>query len=91
MYEATALKALLTNDNGFAFDPSTGHTYNLSLSALNIVRLLNGGADEEAVLEQLMATYEVTERRAVHDIDSFLATLCQYGLLAAKKQGGGCQ
>ncbi len=89
MYETTALKGLLTNDNGFAFDPATGHTYNLSLSALEIVRLLNSGADEASVREHLMATYEVDERRAVHDLDSFFATLCQYGLLAAAQPTGG--
>jgi hypothetical protein len=81
MYNATALKSLMINENGFGFDPSTGYTYNLSLSALEIVRLLNNGADEADVIAYLTETFDVEERRAVHDIDSFQATLCQYGLL----------
>jgi hypothetical protein len=86
MYDATALKSLMINENGFGFDPSTGHTYNLSLSALEIVRLLNNGSDEADVMAYLTETYDVEERRAVHDVDSFLAVLCQYGLLMPKPQ-----
>jgi hypothetical protein len=86
MYDATALKSLMINENGFGFDPSTGHTYNLSLSALEIVRLLNNGSDEADVMAYLTERYDVEERRAVHDVDSFLAVLCQYGLLIPKPQ-----
>lgn len=84
MYDATALKNLMINDNGFGFDPSTGHTYNLSITAMEIVRLLNSGADEEDIMTYLQETFDVEEHRAVHDLDSFFAILCQYGLLTAQ-------
>ncbi len=86
MHDATALKNLMINDNGFGFDPSTGHTYNLSASALEIVRLFNNGADEAEVLDFLTETYDVEERRAVHDLDGFFATLCHYGLLVQQTE-----
>lgn len=78
----------MINDSGFGFDPSTGHTYNLSLSALDIVRLLNNGADEAELLAFLTETYDVEERRAVHDLDTFFASLCHYGLLAQQPEAG---
>jgi hypothetical protein len=86
MYDATALKNLMINDNGFGFDPSTGHTYNLSLSGLEIVRLLNNGSDENEVMDFLTETYDVEQHRAVRDLDTFMATLCQYGLLVPQAQ-----
>ena len=88
MYDATALKNLMVNENGFAFDPSTGHTYNLSLSALELVHLLNNGADEQELLQSIKDTYEVDEHRAVRDLDAFLATLGQYGLLKPATEEG---
>ncbi len=88
MHDTTALKNLMINDSGFGFDPSTGHTYNLSLSALEIVRLLNNGADEAEVLSFLTEVYDVEERRAVHDLDAFFATLCHYGLLVQQADEG---
>jgi len=87
MYDATALKNLLINENGFGFDPSTGHTYNLSVSALEIVRLLNNGSDEAEVMQYISDTYEVEEHRATRDLDAFMASLCQYGLLLPQSEG----
>ncbi len=85
MYDATRLKSLLINDNGFGFDPSTGHTYNLSISAVEIIRLLNAAADEAEVQMFITDTYDVDEHRAVRDLDGFLGTLCQYGLLVPQQ------
>lgn len=86
MYDTTTLKNLLINENGFGFDPSTGHTYNLSMPALEIVRLLNNGAGESEVVDYLTRKYDVEQHRAIHDIDTFMAMLCQYGLLVPQSR-----
>ena len=87
-YDTTKLKNLLINDNGFAFDPSTGHTYNLSMTALAVIRMLKEGADDKTVLTRLTDTYDVTDSRAVNDLDVFIGALCQYGLMVSRAETG---
>ena len=74
------LRNLMLNDTGFAFDPATGFTYNISLTGLDVIRWLKDGLDRAAVLERMGAEYDVEPARAEHDLETFLGTLGQYGL-----------
>ena len=74
------LKNLMLNDAGFAFDPATGFTYNISLTGLEVIRWLKDGLDRTAVLERLAEQFDVEPSRAEHDLEIFLGTLGQYGL-----------
>jgi len=76
---ATPLSDLLLNDRGFAFDPVGGDTFQLSVTGLRVVRLLQQGADEAAILASLQAEYEVDENTARRDLASFLQALEQLG------------
>ena len=71
----TTLDNLLLNDRGIAFDPATGETYRLVGPAVQLVRLLQKGADDEALLQYLLNEYNVDESTARRDLDVFLGTL----------------
>ena len=76
---ASPISDLLLNDRGFAFDPVGGDTFQLSVTGLRAVRLLQQGADEAAVLEHFLAGFEVDEHTARRDIGSFFRTLENLG------------
>ncbi len=75
----TPLSDLLLNDRGFAFDPTSGETFQLSTTGLAIVRQLQHGADEATVLAKLVEEFEVDENTARRDIGDFLQSLAQLG------------
>ena len=70
----THLADLLLNDRGFAFDPVGGDTFQLSVTGLRAVRLLQQGADESSIMEHLLSEYEVEENTLRRDLGNFLRT-----------------
>jgi len=76
---ATLLSDLLLNDRGFAFDPVSGETFQLSTTGLRILRLLQQGCDEAAVLKRILEEFEVDENSARRDIGEFLNSVDQLG------------
>jgi PqqD family protein of HPr-rel-A system len=79
----TTLENLLLNDRGIAFDPASGETYRLVGPAVQLVRLLQKGADDAELLDYLLAEYDVDESTARRDLDVFLGTLEQLKLWEA--------
>jgi len=75
------LKDLMINDNGFAFDPRSGSTYNLSPTGLDVVGWLKQGLDRDSIVERLTDKYEVAENSARDDLQSFLSALRKYALI----------
>ncbi len=69
------LENLVLNDHGLALDPATGETYRLTGPALQLLRLLQQGEDEDCLLRFLLEEYKVDEATARRDLDAFLATL----------------
>ena len=76
----TILENLLLNDRGIAFDPASGETYRLVGPAVQLVRLLQKGADDAALLHYLLEEYDVDESTARRDLDAFLGALEQMKL-----------
>ncbi len=76
----TILENLLLNDRGIAFDPASGETYRLVGPAVHLVRLLQKGADDAALLNYLLEEYDVDESTARRDLEVFLGTLEQMKL-----------
>ncbi len=74
----TPLSDIMLNDRGFAFDPASGETFQLSTTGLRIVRLLRQGTQEEA-LAQVLSEFEVDENTARRDLEDFLHSLSQIG------------
>ncbi len=74
------LDDLLLNDRGFAFDPVDGQSYQLSPTALRLVRWMQAGDTEEQVLlERLLGEYEVEAHTASRDLDAFLGSVRNLG------------
>jgi PqqD family protein of HPr-rel-A system len=70
-----ALQSLMLNDNGFAFHPVTGESYQLSQTAISIIRWLSAGDSEEMVTSKISSEYEVDKESAVEDLGEFILTL----------------
>ncbi len=76
---STPLAEIMLNDRGFAFDPTTGESFQLSTTGLEIVRALRQAPDREAALAKLIAEFEVDESMARRDLDQFLASIEKIG------------
>ncbi len=76
----TTLENLLLNDRGIAFDPASGDTYRLVGPAVQLVRLLQKGSNDAALLDYLLEEYDVDESTARRDLEVFLGTLEQMKL-----------
>jgi hypothetical protein len=74
------LDDLLLNDRGFVFDPIEGLSYQLSPTALRLVRWMQDGEETEPrLLERLLEEYEADEHTVRRDLESFLATTTELG------------
>ena len=81
MIDATKLRNLLLNDNGFGFDPATGFTYTISPTGLEVLQWLKAGASEADLVAKLAESYDVDRHNAVRDLSAFLESLGRYGLI----------
>jgi hypothetical protein len=69
------LKNLMINDEGFAFDPRTGNTYNINPIGLLVVNAIKAGASPELVLDSVAARYDVDRQTADRDLEAFFSEL----------------
>ena len=77
------LPDLLLNVRGFAFDPGSGETFQLSPTGLRIVRLLQQDTPQEAILGHMLEEFDVDQNTATRDLADFLRSIEQLGWLAA--------
>jgi PqqD family protein of HPr-rel-A system len=77
----TPLSEIMLNDRGFAFDPTTGESFQLSTTGLEIIRALRRAPDRDAALTKLIEEFEVDENTARRDFDQFLSSIEQIGWL----------
>jgi hypothetical protein len=78
---STPLSEIMLNDRGFAFDPTTGESFQLSTTGLVIVRALRYAPDRDAALAKLTAEFEVDDNTAGRDLDQFLSSIEKIGWL----------
>lgn len=76
---STTLSDLMLNDRGFAFDPASGETYQLSATALRIVRLLQQGIHLDAILRHLTEEFDADPHTLARDFADFLHSMEQIG------------
>jgi hypothetical protein len=76
------LQDLMLNDRGFAFDPTSGETFQLSTTGLRIVRLLQQGTGHEKILEHVIEEFEVEPNTASRDLADFLLSVKQVGWIS---------
>lgn len=78
------LRNLAMNDTGFAFDPSTGYSYQFSPLGVEIVSHLLEGSMRESIINQILSEYDVSSEIATQDFDFFLLQLSNLGLMEAE-------
>ena len=72
---------LAINDEGFAFDPTSGDSFQVSLTGLLILSCLKVGKADEEIAQALAEKYEVSLEDAQRDVSDFRASLKNVGLL----------
>jgi len=85
--DTSHLKQLAINENGFVFDPRTGHTFTLNATGLAVLEGLKRGAEAEEIVAELSATFELEgSEDLARDVDDFVARLREYALVPAASQ-----
>jgi hypothetical protein len=74
------LSHLAINAEGFVFNPSTGDSFHVSLTGLDILHCLRDGKSDEEILQRLTSTHEVGADDARRDLADFRASLKALGL-----------
>jgi hypothetical protein len=73
-------KRLAMSENGFLFDPQTGHSYTVNEVSMEILSCLKKGMDEPGIIKHIMDNYDVVEDQIKRDYNSFVVKLKQYSL-----------
>ena len=74
------LSHLALSDNGFLFDPATGHTYTLNSTGTFILKKLIEGLSREHILRALRKEYHTSKEVLSLDLDQFLHFLSELEL-----------
>ena len=75
------LKQLAISENGFVFDPSSGYSYTVNETGLNVLKLLISGMNKEQVLESILSEYEVGVDHFESDLDHYMLMLEAFDLV----------
>ena len=75
------LSQLALNDEGFAFNPTTGDSYQVSPTGVVILAALRENKSDDAIAQTLTEKFDVTLADARHDVADFKASLKNLGLL----------
>jgi PqqD family protein of HPr-rel-A system len=80
--DTARLHDLAISDQGFVFDPVTGHTFTVNPTGLTALRLLKAGRAVGEVAQELRDAFEVDASEDVgRDLDEFLLRLREHGLV----------
>ncbi|MEI6972681.1 MAG: PqqD family protein [bacterium] len=74
------LSRLAINEEGFVFDPTTGDSFQVSLTGLLVMNGMRAGKAEEEIAQQLVERYDVGLETAQRDLADFCANLKNLGL-----------
>ncbi len=75
------LSHLTLNDDGFAFNTTTGQCFLVNQTALFILDGLRGGKSETEITRQLTNEYGLSLRHAQRDLADFQVRLKTFGLV----------
>lgn len=75
------LKGLLINDEGFAFDPRSGNTFNINTTGLLVINCIKAGASPARIVAELTEQFEIDEKAADRDLAAFLNELGRHKLV----------
>ncbi len=72
------LQRLAVSANGFVFDPSTGQSYMLNETGLDLLHRLQQAPEPAALIESLLHDYAVTPRALERDLLEFVGSLREH-------------
>ncbi len=75
------IQNLVIDENGMAFDPTLGSSYQLGGSAKEIIDLIKEGKGKAEIIEILAKRYNIDQAQLFIDISDFFAKLKVYGLV----------
>jgi len=75
-------KSLAISETGFVFDPSTGESYTLNPTALEIIQLLKKDHSPEQITKLIIQKYDVDESTFERYFYDFTGMLKQMQLVA---------
>jgi hypothetical protein len=82
MYRVAAgIRSTHGQDGAIVLDIRQGQMFNLNLVGSKILELLETGATESAIVEEISQTFEVSRDIAESDVREFIAALKQHRLL----------
>ena len=84
-----SVRVRLGADRGFLFEEQSGRVYSLNASAAVAAARIQAGMDGPAIVEVVLATFEVDEPTARRDFDRFTRTLVDEGLATLEEAAGG--
>ena len=76
-------------DGAIVLDIRQGQMFNLNLVASRILELLQNGATESAIVDEISHKFEVSREIAEGDVREFIASLKQHHLLEDSGSNGG--
>ncbi len=74
------LEHFALNDNGFAFDASTGHTYTLNETGIAVLKMVMKGRSGAEIVENLTRDYLVERVRVERDLEDFFHSIADMGI-----------
>lgn len=83
-----SVRVRLSADRGFLFEEQSGRVYSLNATAALAAARIQAGMETPAVLEAVLATFEVDEATARRDFDRFTRALLDEGLAILADAGG---
>ena len=75
---AEILRRLAVSDSGFVFDPVSGNSYSLNITALATLRLLQQGLAVDAIVAALHNDFAGAADALAADVIRFSRELCDY-------------
>jgi fatty acid-binding protein DegV len=75
------VKEMIIDENGVAFIPSLGISFQINETAKEIIELLKEGKDKEEIVRILAEKYKRDFREVYIDVEDFFIKLKVYGLI----------
>ena len=75
------LNQLAINEQGFVFDPTTGESFTVNKTGLDILQGLKSEESVDAIAQTLADNYEVEYTEAEQDVNDFVERLRAFHLL----------
>ena len=73
--DTAKLATLAVSDNGFIFDPATGHSYTTNEVGIRFLKLIKDGLDKDQLTSQIVSEYDVSEDEIDIDYNEFIDNL----------------